>query len=163
VSPYAQGTEVPADRSRAEIEKMLARFGADQFISGWEKDRVAMIGFRVHGRMVRIALPMPDPSDPLIRLTPAGRVRKPLQQKDAYAKEERRRWRSLVLVIKAKLAAVEDGISTIEREFLADVLLPDGTTLASWVAPQIERAYATAEMPTMLPALGVGGEGAHDD
>lgn len=45
MSPYAQGTEVPADRSRAEIERMLIRFGADQFVSGWERDRVAMIGF----------------------------------------------------------------------------------------------------------------------
>jgi hypothetical protein len=156
MSPYAQGTEVPADRSRAEIEKMLTRFGADQFVAGWEKDHIAMIGFRVHARMVRIALPMPDPNDPLIRLTPAGKTRTAIQQEDAYAKEERRRWRSLVLVIKAKLAAVEDGISTIEREFLADVLLPDGSTLGAWIQPQVERAYAAAEMPSMLPALGTG-------
>jgi hypothetical protein len=153
MSPYAQGTEVPADRSRAEIEKMLTRFGADQFVSGWERDRVAMIGFRVHARMVRIALPMPSLDDPLVALTPAGKTRTVAQQQSAYAQEERRRWRSLVLVIKAKLAAVEDGISTIEREFLADVLLPDGTTLGAWVQPQVEAAYASAQMPSMLPAL----------
>jgi hypothetical protein len=151
MSPYAQGTEVPSDRSRAEIERMMLRFGADQFVSGWERDNRAMIGFRIHNRMVRIFLPMPDRHDPLIALTATGRRRTASQIEDEHAREERRRWRSLVLVIKAKLAAVEDGISTIEREFLADIVLPDGTTLGEWAAPQIDQAYATAEMPALMP------------
>jgi len=35
VSRYAEGTSVPADRSRAEIERTLTRYGADQFAYGW--------------------------------------------------------------------------------------------------------------------------------
>jgi hypothetical protein len=152
--PYAQGTEVPSDRSRAEIERMVQRFGADQFVSGWERDNRSMVGFRIHNRMVRILLPMPSRDDPMIALTPSGRRRSASQIEDEYAREQRRRWRSLVLVIKAKLAAVEDGISTIEREFLADVVLPNGTTLGEWAAPQIDHAYASAEMPALMPGGG---------
>jgi hypothetical protein len=130
---------------------MMIRFGADQFVTGWERDGRAMIGFRVHNRMVRIYLTMPTEDEPLIALTPTGRRRTKTQIEDALAAESRRRWRSLVLVIKAKLTAVEDGISTIEREFLADVLLADGTTLGEWAAPQLAHVYEVGRMPELMP------------
>lgn len=150
MSPYAKGTEVTAERSRAEIDTMMQRFGADQFVTGWDADR-AMIGFRVHGRMVRLYLPMPDRDDPAFTLTGTGRERTDSAAAEAYNGEIRRRWRSLTLVIKAKLAAVDDGISTIEREFLSDLVLPNGTTVGDWAGPQIEAAYATAKMPELMP------------
>ena len=46
------------------------------------------------------------------------------------------------------------GISTIETEFLANIVLPDNTTAGEWMLPQIDRAYRTGEMPPMLPAAG---------
>ena len=55
----------------------------------------------------------------------------------------------------AKLEAVESGITTIEDEFLAHTLLPDGTTAGDWMRPQIAAAYDTGAMPPML-ALGKG-------
>lgn len=45
------------------------------------------------------------------------------------------------MIIKAKLEAVESGISTIEREFLYEIVLPDGSTVGDWVIPQVECAY----------------------
>lgn len=71
--------------------------------------------------------------------------------RDAYEQEIRRRWRSLLLVVKAKLTAVADGISTVEREFLADLVIPTGQTLAEWLAPQLEAAYAHGGVPALLP------------
>ena len=62
--------------------------------------------------------------------------------------------RALLLVIKAKLEAVTAGISTIETEFLANIVLPDNTTAGEWMLPQIDRAYCTGEMPPLLPAAG---------
>ena len=32
---YAEGTSVPIERSKADIESMLVRYGAEQFVSGW--------------------------------------------------------------------------------------------------------------------------------
>ena len=60
----------------------------------------------------------------------------------------------LLLVIKAKLEAVTAGISTIETEFLANIVLPDNTTAGEWMLPQIDRAYRTGEMPLCCPLPG---------
>ena len=57
-----------------------------------------------------------------------------------------------MLVIKAELEAVTAGISTIETEFLANIVLSDNTTAGEWMLPQIDRAYRTGEMPPLLPA-----------
>jgi hypothetical protein len=43
----------------------------------------------------------------------------------------------LVAVVKAKLVAVEDNISTLEREFVADLVLPNGQTMHEWARPQL--------------------------
>ena len=72
---YAKGTHVPADRSKAEIERILTRYGADQFIYGWEAAR-AMIGFRYSGKLVRFILPLPDPDSDEFTLTPSGKCRR---------------------------------------------------------------------------------------
>ena len=42
------------------------------------------------------------------------------------------------------------GITTLESEFLANLVLPDGGTVGDWLAPQIDEAYATGRMPPML-------------
>ena len=44
---YAEKTSVASDRSRAEIEKTLVRYGADQFMYGWQEDK-AVVGFRMN-------------------------------------------------------------------------------------------------------------------
>jgi hypothetical protein len=146
---YADGTQVSSDRSKAEIERTLRRFGADQFVYGWEYEQ-AIIGFRMSGRVIRLGLPLPDASNPMIRLTPTGRERTDLAVAEEYEKEVRRRWRSLAAVLKAKLVAVQDGISTIEREFLADVVLSNGHTLGEWALPQLDAA-AGDSLPALLP------------
>ena len=77
-------------------------------------------------------------------------------EQQAYAAWEqacRSRWRALYLIIKAKLEAIEAGISTVEREFFYDVVLPDGRTAGEFLAPQIEAAYETGEMPPLLPVI----------
>ena len=61
--------------------------------------------------------------------------------------------RALYLIVKAKMEAVEAGISTVEREFLYDIVLPDGRTAGEWLAPQIEAAYNSGDMPALLPML----------
>lgn len=71
---YAADTSVPVERSRAEIESVLIKYG-----------------------------------------------------------EVRQRWRALLLTVKAKLEAVECGISTLEQEFLAFIVLPNSMTLGDWI------------------------------
>lgn len=59
---YANRIEVPADRSRAEIERLLFRYGATGFMYAWESES-QLIAFKIHERSIRIILPMPDPAD----------------------------------------------------------------------------------------------------
>lgn len=154
MSRYAKDTEVSADRSRALIERELARYGATSFQYGWEDSGdqvVAAVGFRMHDRMIRFVLPMPSQSDPEFTHTPSrGTRRSETQAHAAWEKATRQRWRALHLVVKAKLEAVESEISTFEEEFLSHIVLPNGKTVAQMALPEIERAYSSGRMPRRL-------------
>lgn len=152
---YAADTSVSSAKSRDEIERTLSRYGADQFGYGWDTDK-AMVTFRAHGRLIRFVLPMPARDDREFRLTPTGRTRSASQAEAAWEQACRQRWRALALAVKAKLEAVEAGISTFDSEFMAQIVLPAGGTVGEWMAPQIDAAYAAGTMPTALPALGAG-------
>ncbi len=156
---YAEGTSVPAEKSRAEIEKVLRVAGAVKFASGWEADR-AMIGFQLGARHIRLVLSFPLPTDKKFVNDPRSswRRRTADQARKAYDQEVRRRWRALLLVIKAKLESVASGIATLEEEFMPWVVLPDGRTVGELMHPEIARAYETGQMPTFLPGLPAKGE-----
>ena len=160
---YAAGTDVPAARSREQIETVVTRYGADQFLYGWGgagmvgPEGAAVVQFRAHGRYVRFLLPMPDRADPEFTRTPTGKVRKDgAAAGRAWEQATRQRWRALLLNITAKLEAVEIGLATFEQEVMANIVLPDGSTVSDFMTPQIERAYSTREMPSMFPALESG-------
>lgn len=149
MSRFAESTSVSADRTRADIEKTLQRYGADQFIYGWEATR-ALVGFRMQGRQIRFVLTMPDRADTAFTRTPTGLARADDAAERAWEQAGRQRWRPLLLVVKAKLEAIDAGISDLESEFLAWLVLPDGTTMGEWARPQIARAYAEELMPPLL-------------
>lgn len=142
------------DRSKFEIERLLERYGADQFAYASEAGR-ALIGFRFEGRVCRITLPIKPAK--AFGLSPGGQQRTQKQMDNAWAQDLRSRWRSLKLVIQAKLEAVESGISTFEQEFLAHVMLPDGRTIGEWAVPQIGKMVDAGKMPALLPQRADGG------
>lgn len=148
---YAATTTVSSNKSRDEIERTLTRYGADQFMYGWQ-DGSAVIAFRANERRVRFMLPLPDRNAKEFTHHDRG----PRQFEAAerlYEQAIRQRWRALALVIKAKLEAVEAGISEFEDEFLAHVMLPTGQTVGEWMRPQVAEVYLSGHMPPMLPML----------
>lgn len=151
MSRYASNTDVTASRSRDEIERTLERYGADQFLYGWQ-DNAAVVGFRMNGRNIKFILPLPAKDEQ--RFTHHSRG---LRTADAALKEweqaTRQRWRALALVIKAKLEAVESGIAIFEDEFMANIVLPGGETVGQFMRPQIAEAYRIGAPPKMLPML----------
>lgn len=150
MSRYAEKTSVSSAQSRAEIEKTLTRYGADQFAYGWQGEN-ATVGFRMHDRYVRFDLVMPDRGEREFTHTPARGTRRSAEQQDkAYDQAVRQRWRALALVIKAKLEAVESGITEFEEEFLAHILMPDGQTVGRHAIPMITEAYKTGRTPKLL-------------
>jgi hypothetical protein len=134
VSGYARRTTVAPARTRAEIEHELERRGASAF--GYNRDgQRNVIAFTLGGLQVRMELPMPDRAE--FKDYTAGNGRRVSGQR-VYDDEVMRRWRALLLVVKAKLVAVDEGVTTLEREFLADTVLTSGATVLEQVRPAIE-------------------------
>ncbi len=129
MSKFASKTVVPVARSRQHIEELLTKYGADQFLYGWKEDS-AVIGFRCKNRQIKFTLAI---------------------TKEESAQSQRSKWRVLLLVIKAKLEAVESRVTTFDEEFLAHIVLPDGRTFGQFATPQIAAAYDQGNMPALLP------------
>lgn len=148
---YASGTSVSAERTKAEIETTLRRYGATQFVSGWDssKDR-AYVGFHVAERSMKFILTLPNDNDESVRLTPKGKRRNDVDAYRYWEQAVKQKWRALLLVIKAKLESVEGGIETIEQAFLPQIVLPGGTTVGDWATDAIADAYKTGKNPTTL-------------
>lgn len=157
---YASDTSVSIERSKSEIERTLLRYGASQFIYGWDQEE-AVIGFVVREdeqhRQVRFKVKVPALGDFFV--SPGGRARNRAAAHKAWEQAQRQRWRALLLVIKAKLEAIEAGIATFEDEFLAYTMLPSGETVGEWMHPQLVKVYDKGVMPgTLRLALPAGGE-----
>jgi len=148
MSRYASDTSVSTDASRNEIERTLSRYGADMFGYMTETGR-AVIAFRIHERQIRFLLPLPSKAEREFTHHSRGERTADAALK-AWEQACRQRWRALALVIKAKLEAVAAGITTVEDEFLAHTVLPDGSTVGDWARPQLAVAYTQGQMPTSL-------------
>lgn len=127
---YADGTRVPIQGSINELEKLIERFGADEFILGRQGER-RIVAFRKDGIPYRLTIPETDDE-----------------------REARRLWRCVVHCTKAKLVAVEEGLEQFETAFASDIVLRDGRSLRDAVRGAIERGdVSTAGIfSRLLPA-----------
>jgi hypothetical protein len=145
---YAQRTDVSSEQSKGEIEKLVRRYGASKFVSGWDEKHATVL-FEMKARRIRFVVPIPTEDE--MTKTPEGQTRHKadLIQK-ARDQEVRRRWRSLALIIKAKLEAVESGIAVFESEFLANIVLPTNATIGETILPKLEGIYSGKPLPPLL-------------
>lgn len=152
---FAEGTVVPVDKSRAELERLLEQHGAQEFAVFRGPDLTRIV-FRMRERMVRQEVRVPERK--LFEKDPRStwKRRTETQIAEAVDQEHRRRWRVLLLIVKGKLELIASGESSFEREFLADTLLPNGDTVAEAMLPRIAEAYASGTMPPLM--LGPGGK-----
>lgn len=147
---YAQNTTVTADRSREEIEKIIRRAGGNRFMSGWDEDEgYGFLLFDLNSLRLKFTVPMPTTDE--FSKTDKGRKRKANQAMQHHEQEIKRRWRALLLVIKAKLEAVDTGITTFEHEFMANVMTPDGSTVGEKLVGRLKEIGATGKLPRLLP------------
>lgn len=132
---YASGSAVPVQRSRQHLEQLLVAHGAEGFAYGWtsEHDRVEFVW---EGQRVRFTLPRPKREK--FALTSTGLQRSDKQVQAAMEGEDRRRWRALLLVVRAKVEAVESGIAIFEEEFLAFIVMPNERTVGDILVPQLQ-------------------------
>lgn len=155
---YASNTSVSVDRSLVEIEKVLQRAGAGRFAmtKDYESGRCA-VAFEVGRLPFRLEIPLPDRDSVDFTKTHLGRPRAKHLISEAYDKEVRRRYRVMLIAIKAKVELVATGCSSWEREFMAQLMLPSGKTVAEAFLPKLDKALADGEMPRLLmPPVGGG-------
>ena len=165
---FAEGTEVPVNKTRDELEALLAKHGAAQrMIVVDDAEGRVRVQFTMQSRMVRLDmwtrrddLPNPKERDHANKNPcPRGwngwtepRRREWLAGQNAqFAREA---WRRLLLITKAQLEIVADGSRSLEEVFMAHILLPDGGTVGDRLKEQLAASYATGSMP---PLLGSGG------
>jgi len=133
---FADGTTVAPEKSRMEIEKMLTRAGATSFGVGWTGSN-ASITCVLMSRTLRFRVVLPQ----------AVTRPKEVTRREA---EVRRRWRSIALIVKAKLEALSSEAYTFDEVFLNEIVLPNKQTVGEWLGPQIEEAYQGGPMPLAL-------------
>lgn len=129
---YAEGTEVPVSRSIDQIKAELKKVGADE-IGVMETAKQSWLVFAIRHVRYRITtgeIVVPRGKDP--------------------AREARRQWRAILLLVKAKVVSIVEKISTVEREFMADAVMPDGSVLADHAPRLIEHAYKENGPPKTL-------------
>lgn len=158
---YAANTVVTVDKSRAEIEATLVRYGASMFFSGWDDER-AFVAFKLNDRHIKLTLPLPRRDERrfthykdrhgFVRMNSADKALA------LYEQAKRSLFRALLLAIKAKLESVESHIETFEQAFLAHIVLPDNTLVGDRVKSLVDDAYRTGRIGHMALTSGDGDE-----
>lgn len=145
VRGYAQGTAVEVSKSQAEIHKLLARAGATSagILTNGEEGSIAVL-FSLNGARYKVEIPLPGIKE--LNIAKAKRRALTLDQL------HRERWRALCLHLKSKLEIVRIGISTIEKEFLADLVLPSGEVMGDVIGIAIQKGLGA----TKIKQLGAG-------
>ncbi len=132
---YAQRTKVPVSQSKGEIESYLKKHGATGFIFG-ENIGQSMLVFEMRDRRLKFLVPMPT----MGRGTTENKVKQ----------ETRRRYRALLLVLKAKLEAVESKIVTFDDEFLAHIIVRGNETVGEQLRNGLDAALKSGDLPPLL-------------
>jgi hypothetical protein len=126
---YASRTKVPVDKTRMDIERLVKKYGAKGFASAWQ-DKLARVEFLCHNRHVRLSVATDNKT----------------------AQDEREQWRAMLLLVKAKLVAVDAKIATFEQAFVGDIVLPEtGKTVWESVREPLRISY---EENRAVPLLG---------
>jgi hypothetical protein len=125
---YAAHTKIAPEQTLMEIQRLVKKYGATGF-GFMESNGTVGILFEMKGRRIRLLLPLPLP---------------PTEQ------EVRQRWRALLLIVKAKLEAIDLMATTFEQEFMFNFVLPDTSTVGDKLLPQIEAILKDGKLPPML-------------
>jgi hypothetical protein len=147
---YAKRTSVSVEKSKAEIEKTLMRYGASQFAYATKPDQ-AVVLFQINGKRVRFNLPLPE-----MALFSEGKRGRKYRQEAVLKRWEqacREKWRALALVIKAKLEAVDSGITVFEEEFLAHLVTAGGRTVGERILPDLSESLKLSASVPLLPGI----------
>lgn len=157
---FASDTTVSVEQTQAEISRLLMTHGATARAVAVDDARGrGVVMFELAKRRIRMEAPLPTITRLAQRQKPRGwsgwcNSKRQEWLGRTLVQEQRATWRQLLLLLRAKMASIQSGATTVEREFLADLLLPDGQTVGHAVMGTIESAYLTGNVPPLLPKAG---------
>lgn len=147
---YASSTSVSVEKTKGELERLLVKHGATRYGIAHTEDG-AQVSFIMKEQHVRIAVPVPSVADYPDTTKPdySNKAKTPrdwnrwsVAQRKVWIDGQRQqaarqRWRCILLIVRAKLELIEMKLSTVEREFLADITLNDGRTVLEAMAGKL--------------------------
>jgi len=145
---YAEGTTVDVMRSRLEVERLLQKAECSH-VGVMHEPGKAIVFFQRRGWQVQMTVPIPMISN--APQTRRGRWLTDDQKREWVEQQARERWRQLLLALKAKFTALENGLETFEQTFLAHLVV-GGVHLGDRLLPAVRQAQ---EKGTQLQ-LGAG-------
>jgi len=129
MAKYAKDTKVAVRNSKMHIEKLLTDWGIEEFFFG-TSPRGEGIGFKYKDKIYKLSVPMPDDGD---------------------EKKRRQMWRILFMSLKMDLEKIDAGLTTFEDQFLAQMALPDGSTVSDFMKlPKNLELLQQSKMPLLL-------------
>ena len=113
----------------------MEAFGITEYFTG-RSPRGDGIGFKYQGRVYKRNVPLPDRDN---------------KTEKQYEQAIRQRWRILYMSIKMKLEEIEAGVISFEDQFLAQMSLPDGSTVGEFMRlPENITQLKKTQMPRLL-------------
>ncbi len=171
---YATATTVPASKTEQEIKALLKAVG---ILSG-EYDGRVVLAFELHARHIRFETRIPDLDDARDDHNNGNYKWRKTTPGHTTRRTRTRRAPAVAILVATDQSALGGGSRSARRGgdlrrhgrrgdtaaaaamtaevCTAQLVLPDSSTVSEWLAPQIKRAYASGEMPALLP----GGNGA---
>lgn len=124
---YAHNTKVPPERSAEEVKHILRKYQATSIGTMETSDGIVILA-QLRNRNLRFSV-----------------------EKQRDPKEYMRRWRVLVLRVKAALEEIADDKSQagFDEHMMSWILLPSGQTVAEFARVGVAHAYENGAMPNL--------------
>ena len=133
---YAKNTTVPIARSKQKIEELLVSYGIEESFMG-RSPRGDGIGWKYKGKVYKMNVPTPNQND--------------FNTENQFQQAIRQRWRILYMSMKMKFEEIDAGVISFEDQFLAQMSLPDGSTVADFMKlPENLARLEKTKMPKLL-------------
>lgn len=127
---YMESTEVPADRSAADISAALVRAGATSVSLRYDEGKIAGMSWTMKVGSVVLPFTMPARVDPVYRILKSranGNINNAMAEK-IRGKAERIAWRQLLRWVLVQLAMIETGMAERGEVFMPYMQQSDGST-----------------------------------
>lgn len=138
---YASKTSVTVEKSESELRRLLQKHGATAIMVGTQEEPpMASVWFQMEGLNIRLDVPLPSRLEDAVvyaRKNAAGPAPVAVQHK-RWDQICRSRWRSVLLLTRAKLEHIELGATTLQEEFLSRIVMPHGRTIGDDMIPQLD-------------------------